>query len=117
MSFTDPAFCSRIAAPLNVVTGLHRLASDIRAPADRTGLLATTTLLEGEVVGVDTGVGVPGMLAGPRGTGLNGRQQRGGRCDPGEQAYDLTVHGPQKHCTSLQAARWTPRGWPVAGAV
>ena len=77
MSFTDPAFCSRIAAPLNVVTGLHRLASDVRAPAGRTGLLATTALLEGEVVGADTGVGVSGMRAGPRGTGLTDRRRQG----------------------------------------
>ena len=65
MLFNDPASCSRIADPLSVVMGHHCLASDVRAPADRTGLLATKVLLEGEVVGADTGVGVPGMRAGP----------------------------------------------------
>ena len=55
MLFNDPASCSRIADPLSVVM-IHRcFASDVRALADRTGLLATTTLLEGEGVGVAWG--------------------------------------------------------------
>ena len=84
--------------------------TDVRAPADRTSLLATKVLLEGEVVGADTGVGVPGMRAGPWGTGLNYRRRQGGRCDHRGEAYDLTVHGRQnivhlifeaQHCETI----------------
>ena len=81
--------------------------TDVRAPADRTSLLATKVLLEGEVVGADTGVGVPGMRAGPWGTGLNYRRRQGGRCDHRGEAYDLTVHGRQNivHLFTLRVGR------------
>ena len=77
MLFNDPASCSRIADPLSVVMGHHCFASDVRGLAGQTGLLATKVLLEGEVVGADTGVGVPGMRAGPWGTGLTDRRRQG----------------------------------------
>ena len=71
MLFNDPASYSHIAGPPGVVMGLFCFPSGVRAPADQASLLATNALLEGEVVGVDTGVGVPGIRAEPWGTGLD----------------------------------------------
>ena len=71
MLSNDPASYSHTAGPPGVVMGLFCcFPSGVRAPADQASLIATTALLEGEVVGVDTGMGVPGIRAVPWGMGL-----------------------------------------------